>query len=91
MNEETKNDTCSNASSLDFARLATLTEDELAAEQQTWDVDQWEAYYLKDSYMTVEEFLQVLYDMVAQEMKERYGIVYGPLNIKEMIDKQKMR
>ena len=39
---------------IDFKRLESLSESELIKEQQTWDADQWEAYYLKDGYMTVE-------------------------------------
>lgn len=32
---------------IDFKRLETLSESELIKEQQTWDADQWEAYYPK--------------------------------------------
>ena len=73
MNEETKNDTCSKETSLDFARLATLSEEELTAEQQTWDVDQWEAYYLKDGYMTIEEMNEYVKNKIQELWELKYG------------------
>lgn len=73
MNEETKNAICSNAPSLDFARLATLTEDELAAEQQTWTNQQWREYYLKDGYMTIEEMDEYVKNKIQELWELKYG------------------
>ena len=58
---------------IDFKRLETLSESELIKEQRMWDADQWEAYYLKDGYMTVEEFGERLYQAALRINQEKYG------------------
>ena len=48
---------------IDWQKFELLTEDEQIVEKKNWTPEQQRQYFLRDGYMTLDEFIEKLYEI----------------------------